>query len=235
MSAYKYSDGKTEFEGYLALPQSPNEKRSCIMIAHAWDGPNAYFNNLADEMAKKGYVAFAIDVYGKGKRGKIDGDNSHLMGPLIKDRELLRRRLLLAFNEMRKHPSVMPDRIAILGYCFGGLCALDLARANPEGLRGAVSLHGPLFPPALPVSKIDSSVLVLHGWEDPVAKPTSVLSFAEEMTQAQADWQIHCYGHAQHAFTFVGANIPELGIKYDQKAHQRAEKARDDFFRALLW
>jgi dienelactone hydrolase len=234
MSVYKYSDGKTEFEGYLALPQSPNEKRSCIMIAHAWDSPNAFFNNLADEMAKKGYVAFAIDVYGKGNRGKIDGDNSHLMDPLIKDRELLQTRLLLAFNEMRKHPSVMPDRIAILGYCFGGLCALDLARANPEGLRGAVSIHGPLFSPAPPASKIDSSVLVLHGWEDPVAKPPSVLSFAEEMTQAQADWQIHCYGHAQHAFTFVGANIPELGIKYDQKAHHRAEKARDDFFRAIL-
>lgn len=234
MSVYEYSDGKTKFEGYLSLSAQRQKKLPCVMIAHAWDGPNVYFNSLADEMASKGYAAFAIDVYGKGKRGQIDGDNSHLMNPLLQDRGLLRTRLLLALSEIQKHPRVIADKIAILGYCFGGLCALDLARANPKGLVGAISIHGPLTPTPHPSPRIDSSLLVLHGWEDPVAKPESLVSFAQEMTQAQADWQIHCYGHAQHAFTFVGADIPNLGIKYDEKAHHRAEKARDEFLSALL-
>lgn len=132
MSVYEYSDGKTIFEGYLSSPSPRREKLACVMIAHAWDGPNAYFNSLADQMASKGYLGFAIDVYGKGKRGQIDGDNSHLMNPLLQDRGLLRARLLLALHEIQKHPRVIADKIVILGYCFGGLCALDLLTSQLE-------------------------------------------------------------------------------------------------------
>jgi dienelactone hydrolase len=110
-----------------------------------------------------------------------------------------------------------------------------LARANPPGLKGAISIHGILVPPSLGTqSKIDASILVLHGWEDRIAPSQSVLNFTEEMTQAEADWQIHCYGNAKHAFTFVGADIPELGIKYNEKAHRRSERSTDDFLKEIL-
>ena len=235
MSTYEYSDGDTVFEGYLAIDQNQQTKRPCVLIVHAWDGLNDHINSLADDLSKKGFIGFAIDVYGKGKRGKIDGDNSHLMNPLLEDRALLRKRLLAAFTEMQKHPRVIEDKIAIMGYCFGGLCALDLARANPPGLKGAISIHGVLVPPNLGTQpKIETSILVLHGWADSIVPPQTVLNFTEEMTQAKADWQIHCYGNAKHAFTFVGADIPALGIKYNEKAHRRSERTTDDFLNEIL-
>lgn len=235
MSEYKYTDGEMIFEGHLAIPKDTKAKHPCILVTHAWDGPNDHFNLLANDLAQKGFIGFAIDIYGKGLRGKIDGDNSHLMNPLLQNRTLLQKRLLTAFNEAQKHPFVIADKIAILGFCFGGLCALDLARANPPGLRGAISVHGSLEEPKPKVQKkIDASVLILHGWEDPTAKPSSVLDFAEEMTQAQADWQMQCYGHAKHAFTFVGADIPSLGIKYNKAAHHRSEIAIDNFFEEIF-
>lgn len=235
MSYFDYTDGETTFGGYLALNGDNKTQRPCVLVGHAWSGPSEHFNIVADTLSKHGFIGFAFDVYGKGVRGEVDGDNSHLMNPLMEDRALLRKRLLAAFKEAQKHPLVLPDRIAILGHCFGGLCALDLARANPDGLKGAVSIHGLLKSPKLdPKPQIDSSVLVLHGWEDPMVKPSSVLEFSEEMTMAGADWQIHSYGHAMHAFTFVGADIPELGIKYNEKADRRSEKAYIDFLKEVL-
>ncbi len=238
MSHFDYTDGETTLEGYLALNGDTQSRRPCILIGHAWSGPSEHFNLLAEALSKNGFVGFAIDVYGKGMRGKVDGDNSHLMNPLLADRALLRKRLLAAFKLAQAHPLVLQDKIAILGHCFGGLCALDLARANPAGLRGAISIHGMLNGPSLTklntINKIDSSVLVLHGWEDPITKPTAVLDFAQEMTAANADWQLHAYGHAMHAFSFVGADIPELGIKYNEKAHRRSEKTTLDFLKEIF-
>ncbi|WPU66599.1 dienelactone hydrolase family protein [Peredibacter starrii] len=236
MSYFDYTDGETIFEGYLATNGDNKTKRPCVLIGHAWSGPSEHFNIIAEALSKEGFIGFAFDVYGKGVRGKVDGDNSHLMNPLLEDRMLLRRRLLAALREAQKNPLVISDRIAVMGHCFGGLCALDLARANPEGLKGAISIHGLLHAPRSESnSKIDSSVLVLHGWEDPMVNPTSILDFSTEMTQAGADWQIHCYGHAMHAFTLQGADIPELGIKYNERAHKRAERASLDFLKEILF
>jgi dienelactone hydrolase len=229
----EYTEGESTFEGYLACP-STEERRPCILVGHAWDGPNAHFNAMADAFAAQGYLSFAIDVYGKGIRGRIDGDNGHLMNPLLADRALLRRRLLAALGFVQQHPRAMPDRVVMIGYCFGGLCALDLARAAPEGLIGAVAVHAPLAAPALPSERVTARLLVLHGWEDPVAPPSDVLQFAAEVTRAGARWELNAYGHAKHAFTFAGANIPELGIAYDAFAEGQSAKAIRAFMREVL-
>ncbi len=235
MSTYEYSDGEKTFEGYIAFNNDRVTKRPCVLVGHAWNGPDHHFNLMAEEISRLGYIGFAIDVYGKGVRGKIDGDNSDLMNPLLENRQLLRKRLHAAFKAAQKHPLVLNDRIAMIGHCFGGLCALDLARANPDGLRGVVSIHGLLSSLGEgSKQRIDSSVLVLHGWEDPMVQPSSVLEFAKEMTEAGADWQIHSYGHAKHAFTFIGADIHELGIKYDEKAHMRSVKTMKEFLNQIL-
>jgi dienelactone hydrolase len=236
MSNFEYTDGENIFEGFMAVNGDHTSKRPCVLVGHAWSGPSEHFNLIAKNLSRKGYLGFAIDVYGKGVRGKVDGDNNHLMKPLMDNRALLRERLLAAFRVAQEHPLVVPDKIAILGHCFGGLCALDLARANPRGLKGAISIHGLLNGAQLDSNqKIDSRIFVLHGWEDPHTEPRKVLEFASEMSTAQADWQLHAFGHAMHAFSFVGANIPELGIKYDERTHLRAEKLAADFLKQIFF
>lgn len=233
MAACEYTDGETIFEGYLAIPDG-TEPRPAVLVGHAWDGPNSHFNGMAAELAHQGYVALAIDVYGKAIRGRIDGDNSHLMNPLLADRALLRQRLLAALRFIRAHPRTIPDRVVTIGYCFGGLCALDLARASPEGLVGAIAVHAPLGAPELEPQQMKARLLVLHGWEDPVAPPSDVLQFATEATRAGARWELHAYGHAKHAFTFAGANIPELGIAYDAFADRQSAHAIQRFLSDVL-
>jgi dienelactone hydrolase len=233
MSTCEYTDGETTFEGYVASPEA-GQPRPVVLVGHAWDGPNAHFNAMADEFATQGYLAFALDVYGKGVRGRVDGDNGHLMNPLLADRATLRRRLLAALAFIRQHPLAIPERVVMIGHCFGGLCALDLARASPEGLVGVIAVHAPLGAPPLPPQPIKARLLVLHGWEDPVAPPTDVLQFAAEVTQAGARWELNAYGHARHAFTFTGANIPELGIAYDEFAHKQSSQAIQAFLRDVL-
>ncbi|RQU98538.1 dienelactone hydrolase family protein [Burkholderia cenocepacia] len=221
--AVDYSDGETLFEGYVVTQQPVTAKRPCIVLTHEWSGLNDPTKRQAERLAKLGYICFALDAYGKGVRGDPLGDNAHLMNPLLKDRALLRRRLLAGFEAASHFPGVDETRMAVVGYCFGGLCALDLARAGPAHLIAVVSFHGVLTPPALgDQRRIGASILLLHGWEDPVAPPDDVLAVARELTEAGADWQLHAYGHAQHAFTFEGANLPERGIVYDRKADERS-------------
>lgn len=222
----EHVDHGTTFETYVARPRGPATPRPCVLVAHAWDGQNAIIRAKAEELATLGYVGFAIDVYGKGVRGEVDGDNSRLMAPLLEDRALLRRRLLAAHETARRQPTVDPMRIAVLGYCFGGLCALDLARACPEGLVAAISIHGPLVAPSpTPTASMHAKVLVIHGWEDPTAPPADVLAVARELTAAGADWQLHAHGHAMHAFTHPGAASPERGVLYHETAARRAREA----------
>ncbi|RKH60906.1 dienelactone hydrolase family protein [Corallococcus llansteffanensis] len=230
-----YADGETVCQGYAAHDTAHEARRPCVLIAHAWDGQNTIMRSMAEGYAEQGYVGFALDVYGKGVRGEVMGDNSHLMGPFLEDRALLRRRMLAGLEAARRHPRVDSTRIAVLGYCFGGLCALDLARSAPEGLKGAVSIHGVLQPPRLgPQPPITASVLLLHGWEDPVARPDAVLAIARELTDAGADWQLQAYGHAMHAFTFEGATPPQAGILYNALAARRAAAALGTFLAQIL-
>lgn len=218
-----YSDGVTPLEGFVAVPQTGAEKRPCVVLTHDWSGLNAPIQRLAERYAGLGYICFALDVYGKGMRGDPVGDNSHLMNPLIDDRALLGQRLLAGFEAASRFPGVDESLMAVVGYCFGGLCALDLARAAPAYLKAAVSFHGGLQPPKLDHRhRIEASVLLLHGWEDPIVPMSDVLSIAAELTKAGADWQLHAYGHAQHAFTFEGANFPERGVVYNDTADQRS-------------
>jgi dienelactone hydrolase len=231
----EYDDGETVFEGYVASPAVPSAPRPCVLVGHDWSGPNDSIHQGARRLARLGWIGFAIDAYGKDVRGSLTGDNSALMDPLLADRGTLRRRLLAGLAAARRHPGVDPDRIAMIGYCFGGLCALDIARAAPPGLVGAVSIHGVYTPPNLgDQAPISAKVLVLHGWEDPLTPPSAVLDLARELTSAGADWQLHAYGHAMHAFTFEGANFPERGIRYDANAARRSWDATRTFLEEVF-
>ena len=230
-----YSNAGTDFDLYVAAPQNQVEKLPAIFVAHAWDGLNAPIEKIARRVAELGYVAVAVDVYGKGIRGNPTGDNSHLMNPLIEDRMLLRDRLMAGYAAIRELNSVDGVRMGAIGYCFGGLCVLDLARSGPDSLRGIVSFHGGLTGSDLPDTKpIEASVLIEHGWDDPVVPSDEYLAFAREMDGRNADWQAHIHGGAVHAFTFEGANMPEKGIQYHTAAARRSWKSMIDFFDEVL-
>lgn len=231
--AFEYKDGGTVCEGYIA--HDPGQKRPCVLVSHAWAGIFDQERAVTEKLAHLGYVGFAIDNYGKGVRGNPGGDNSALMGPWLNDRAKLKARLLAAVQAAKAHPSVDPNRIAMIGYCFGGLCVLDVARSGTSDVRGVVSTHGIFAPPNLgPQVPIKAKVLVLHGWDDPMATPQNVLDLAKEMTAAKADWQLHAYGHTMHAFTAEGANAPESGVKYDKAADRRSWVATTDFLKEVF-
>ncbi len=221
--AIVYPGDGMEFEGYVALPHKDASKRPCVVLAHDWSGLNDPIRRLAERYADLGYICFALDVYGKGVRGDPLGDNSALMMPLLDDRACLTRRLLAGFEAACRIDGVDAGRMAAIGYCFGGLCALDLARAAPPNLKAVVSFHGGLqAPPVAPQAPITASILLLHGWEDPIVPRSDVLAIADELTAAGADWQLHAYGHARHAFTFEGARFPERGVVYDEASDKRS-------------
>lgn len=218
-----YTDADTQFEGYAVFPAHASAALPCVVLAHDWSGLTAPTEALAERYAGLGYICFALDAYGKNMRGDPLGDNARLMNPLMQDRAVLQQRLLAGFNVACQLPGVDAARMAAVGYCFGGLCALDLARAAPANLLAAVSFHGALARPEGKAPRpINARVLLLHGWEDPVAPPADVLAIARELTEAGADWQLHAYGHALHAFTFDGANFPERGIVYDHAPDARS-------------
>lgn len=233
--SFDYRDGSEVFEAVVALPAGPAGPRPGVLLAHDWSGLNQSIRRIAERIAELGHVCFALDVYGKGVRGDETGDNRHLMDPLLSDRALLRRRLLASLSAAAAHPAIDEERLAVVGYCFGGLCALDLARAAPPGLRAAVSVHGALGAPRLGEQPpIPASILLLHGWEDPLAPPHDVLAIARELTDAGADWQLHAYGHAMHAFTFEKADAPDRGLRYEPRAARRAWSTLTRFLTEVL-
>jgi dienelactone hydrolase len=231
----EYRDGEVLCEGHVALNTLSGAQRPCVLIAHAWDGPNEQVRTKTSALARMGYLGFLLDVHGKGVRGSAFDDDKKLMAPYIGDRRLLRRRLLAALAAAKLHPVTDPSRIAVIGYCFGGLCALDLARAAPPELRAAVSVHGMLHAPeSIQTQAITAKVLVIHGWRDPLVPHQDVLALTSELSGAGCDWQMILHGQAGHAFTNLAANNHRDGIFYDETADRRSWAATCSFLEESL-
>ncbi|OGO93561.1 MAG: hypothetical protein A3F10_05930 [Coxiella sp. RIFCSPHIGHO2_12_FULL_42_15] len=228
-----YSDAATPLQGYLSYENAKSPKPA-VLICPDWTGRNAFADQQANAFAKRGYVGFAIDIYGNGQQGKDNDEKSALMQPFMKNRAMLRQRLLAAFNSVKELDVVDSKRIAIIGFCFGGLCALDLARSGAD-IKGAVSFHGLLHRPSnLPNETITTKVLALHGYDDPMVTPADVNAFAEEMTTAQVDWQVHLYGNTKHAFTNPLANDPTFGTVYNEVAANRSFYTMHHFLQEIF-
>lgn len=228
-ATYVYHHGEQELHGYLALDKGETKPRPAVLVAHDWTGRNDFACQKALMLAEMGYVGFAIDMYGQGITGETNDEKIALMEPLISDRVLLAARIKMAFDVVAAMPEVDNNRIAAIGFCFGGLCVLDLARSGAK-LKGVVSFHGLLNKPGHCSDKvIDSKILVLHGYDDPMVRPEDVTGFCQEMTEAKVDWQVHQYGHTKHGFTNPKANDPVLGTVYDTKAEARSFQAMTNF------
>ena len=231
----EYDDGETQLEAYVAWDDSIAGPRPGVLVAHDWTGRRDFATDKADEMAALVYVGFALDMYGKGVFGS-DGDvegNSALMGPLAGDRTALRARMTSALGTLKGLDVVDSLKVGAMGYCFGGMCVLELARAGAD-VGGVISIHGIFTPGDVPNNAITARVLCLHGQDDPMVPPEQVLDFENEMSAAGADWQMHAYGGTMHAFTNPDANDPGFGAVYNPVADRRATQSIRNFWEEIF-
>lgn len=230
----EYADGDRVFEGRLFWDDAWRDRRPGVLVAHTIAGRTAHEEGKAERLAALGYVGFAIDVYGKGTQSTDMAANKSCMDALKADRAGLQRRLQAALQMLREQVEVDRSKTAAIGYCFGGLCVLDIARAGTD-IAGVVSVHGIFTPPGTPTgAQISAKVLALHGWDDPLAKPAEVLALADELSAAGADWQLHGYGHTMHAFTNPAARDPAGGKAFNADADRRAWAATEYFLAELF-
>lgn len=229
-----YQAGSTNLIGLSVASDHFSGKRPAVIVFHDWSGRNAFAEQKAELLAGLGYIGFAADMYGDGATGQTREEKSVLMLPLLNDRPLLLQRLNATLDAARNLDGVDTNRIAAIGFCFGGLCVLDLARSGAL-LKGIVSFHGLLTPPkGTPLISIQTKVLALHGYKDPLSPLDEVLAFGREMTDAKADWQIHMFGQAMHAFTNPEANDHDFGTVYDRLSAERAWQSMQHFLAEIL-
>lgn len=201
------------FEGVIAYDDEVETARPGVLVVPNVLGQKEADNVVAERLAALGYVAFACDVFGQGRRKtRESADMAEYMNELNADRALLRDRLAASLAVLKGFGHVDPARCAAIGFCFGGLCVLDLARSGQDVL-GVVSFHGvyhrPDYANAAPIA---AKVLVAHGWDDPLGPPDAVTALAAELTEGRADWQLHAYGGAGHAFTDVALKGQPAGL-----------------------
>ena len=229
-----YLDGDVLLEAFFAFDDALIGRRPAVLINHTWVGRDRFVAEKSNKMAELGYIGFAVDMYGKGVLGTSPEQNSALMQPFMEDRLLLQKRMQAALYAVRLLPWVDDHNIAAIGFCFGGLCALDLARSGSD-VKGVVSFHGMLGAPVNNLDKpIKAKVLALHGHDDPLATPEQVLAFEQEMTLAGVDWQLQCYGHTAHAFTNPLANDRDHGMVYHAQADSRSWLAMKNFLAEIF-
>ena len=217
----EYKDGSTSCMGYLAWDESVASARPCVLVNHAWGGLDSFAEDKAIQMAAMGYVGFALDNYGNGALPETTEECAAMMTPLKEDRAALLKRLKAGYKAAAKLDEVDENHMAAMGFCFGGLCTLDMARAGLD-LKAAISFHGLLDAPDLPAKKIKAKVLVAHGWEDPMAPPEHVVALGEELGKAKCDWQLLGFGNVIHGFMNPKADNKKLGILYNEAAERRA-------------
>lgn len=230
-----YYDEDTLCKGVYFAPEDAGENLPVVMVVHAWDGLIDEVRDKATRLAEAGYIAFAIDVYGNGTTWSDFSMVNDVLGPVLADRAALLKRLQAALRAAETIPGGDKSRIGAMGYCFGGLCVLDMARGGDQALKGVVSFHGALMPNGLDTAAtVDASILVLHGHDDPMVPPEQVLAFETEMTDKKADWQLTAYSNTVHAFTRPDANLPEVGAVYNELTDRRSWQAMLNFFEEVI-
>lgn len=231
----EYPAGDTHCIGEYYAPQGASGPLPVIVVVHAWDGLADEVRGKCRRLAQEGYIAFAADIHGNGKVFTDTAELQAALGPYFADRGMLLERITGAVEAARSIPGADASRIGAMGYCFGGMTVLDIARAGGLGVSGVVSFHGGLNGHDLDKpERTDCKVLVLHGDDDPMVPPEMVAAFKAEMNALHADWQLHAYSGTVHAFTRKGANDPDFGTVYNEAADRRSWQAMRNFFDEVL-
>lgn len=233
-TAIDYADGDTALRGYFARPAGDAVVPG-VLVVHEWWGHNAYAQQRARELAEAGYAAFALDMFGAGLATDDPEQAGAWAGPHYQDNDLLLRRARAGLATLLSQPGVDGDRVASIGFCFGGTVSLQLARSGAP-LRGAVSFHGGLktSTPAQ-ADTLHAHILILHGGADPLVPPDEVAGFFQEMLAAKATWRMEVYGTALHAFSNPKADPASgLPIAYDADAERRSMAQCLNFLQVVL-
>ena len=222
----RQTDIPLQFEGEdlesVFVGRRDGQARPTVMLIPTVMGVSDLEIGFGKQLVELGFNAFVADLFGKKFRGSPRDTMFGEMNRLKEDRAALRRRLLAVLEQARGLDEVDQGKIVVAGYCFGGLCALDVARSGAD-FAAAVSFHGLFDPPGLPAERIKAKVLAFHGWDDPMVPPDKVVALGQELTEAGADWQIHAYGNVAHGFTNPNAASLQIdGVRYDALAAERS-------------
>jgi len=215
-----------EFEGEqlesVFVGRRDGQARPTIILVPTVMGVSDLEIGFGRQLVELGYNSFVADLFGKKFRGAERDVCFGEMTRLRSDRAALRRRMQHVLETARGLGEVNDDQIVVAGYCFGGQCALDLARSGAD-IAAAVSFHGLFDPPGLAPEKITAKVVAYHGWDDPMVPPEKVVALGQELTEAGSDWQIHAYGHIGHGFTNPHASDLQIdGVAYNALAAERS-------------
>jgi dienelactone hydrolase len=231
----EYNDGPAQLEGFLAWDNAIDGPRPGVLVVPEWMGLNDYAKMRCRMLAKLGYVAFAVDMYGKGIRPQTPEEAAKQATIYRSDRPLMRRRVNAGLDVLLNNELCDRSRVAAIGYCFGGGTALELARSGAD-IAGVVSFHGNLDTPDPSVAKnIKCKILVCHGADDPHVTWDQVLAFVDEMRAANVDYQFIAYSGAVHSFTNPNSgNDPSRGVAYNAEADRRSWEHMRLFFAELF-
>ncbi|HCE56169.1 MAG TPA: dienelactone hydrolase [Lutibacter sp.] len=229
-----YTDGNQKLEGIIYSPKKDVANGSAVLLLPAWMGIDNNAKENAEELEKLGYKTFVADIYGVDKRPKSPNEAAAIAEYYKTNIKEYQNRIQLALNELIKE-GANPDKIAVIGYCFGGTGAIEAARTNMK-VSGAVSFHGGLGrDSSRTIEPILTKVLVLHGADDFFVPEPEIKAFQDEMRTAKADWQMTCYANAVHAFTHKDAgNDNSKGTAYNEKAAKRSWQAMLIFFKEIF-
>ncbi|MCC9658094.1 dienelactone hydrolase family protein [Rhodopirellula halodulae] len=237
-----YQDGDVTLEGFLAFDTKVRpagtqgmEGKPGVLVVHQWMGLTDYERRRCKQLAELGYVAFALDIYGRGVRPADTTEAASMSGKYKGDRELYRRRLNLGLEQLRKAENVAEGHLAAIGYCFGGTGVLELVRSGAE-VNGVVSFHGGLDSPTPEDgANIQAKILLCHGADDPFVPEEDIKAMIAEFDEHEVDWQMNVYANAVHSFTQpMAGNDNSKGAAYNEKADMRSWDAMRVFFHELF-
>lgn len=226
----EYKHGKVPLKGTLVYDDSITKPQPGILLLPEWWGHNDYIKQRARQMAEKGYIAFAADMYDEDQVTTDPQVAQELSKPFYENRDLMRRRARAGLDVLLKQKNLDVKKVAAIGFCMGGTVALELARSG-ENIRGVAAFHAGLqFPDKVVPGNVKAKVLVLNGGADPMVPPEERESFIQDMQNAGADLQFMQYGGAVHAYTNPRADKYKIkGVAYNKKAERRAFRALDVF------
>lgn len=223
-SEVEYTAGDTVLKGYLAQNTALKGKRPAVLVVHEWWGHNEYARKRARMLAEQGYVALAVDMYGDGKTARHPDDAGAFAGEVMKNKAVGEARFNAALDFIKKQPAVDPERIAAIGYCFGGGVVLHMARQGAD-LKGVVSFHGSLATDSpAKEGKVKARVLVFNGEADTMIPAEQVAAFKEEMSTAGASYRYVGYPGVQHSFTNPDADAFAVQFKLPLAYNRKADR-----------
>lgn len=229
----KYSHEGLDLSGYLAWDNALAGKRPGVLLVHEWWGLNDYARTRARQLAGMGYIAFALDMYGGGRVTHHPDEAGQWAQQVRANAVVWRARARAGLDELLKQDLVDPDRVAAIGYCFGGSTVLHMAYTDAP-LKGVVSFHGALVPPAADTT-VKPRVLICHGGADAFIPQASVDAFQSGMEQVGAKYTIVTFGGVRHSFTNPDAGTYGIeNIKYDADADRQSWTLMKLFFDDLF-